>query len=122
MKNKKLIIVFTLIAMFLLVMVTYAKASDVDDLPTIVTDPNGTTNNSLNNENANTPANNTNTSNTDSIGVITNTSNNNANIGNNNTLPQTGVQEDTMLFVFIGICIASAIYAFVRIRKYKNIH
>ena len=38
-----------------------------------------------------------------------------------NKLPQTGVTEDTTLFVFIGICLVSAIYAYTKIKNYKNI-
>ena len=38
-----------------------------------------------------------------------------------NKLPQTGVAEDTTLFVFIGICLVSAIYAYTKIKNYKNI-
>ncbi len=112
MKNKKLIVVFILIVTFLLAMVTCVSASDgVENLPIIDTNPNGTT--------ANQPTNNE---------LVTNNQENNApvlntnGVGNNETLPQTGVAGDTTLFVFIGICIASSIYAYVKIRKYNNIH
>lgn len=112
MKNKKLIVVFILIVASLLAMATCVNASDpVENLPIIDTNPNGTTENQ--------PANNE--------PVANNQDNNapvvNANgVGNNETLPQTGVTGDTTLFVFIGICIASSIYAYVKIRKYNNIH
>ena len=47
--------------------------------------------------------------------------NNTQNTASTNTLPQTGVAEDTALFVFIAICIVSAIYAYIKIRNYKNL-
>ncbi len=115
MKNKKLIVVFILIVAFLLAMVTCVSASDdVGDLPIIDTNPNGTVENQ--------PANNEPvTNNQDNNAPVVNTNNANG-VGNNETLPQTGVAGDTTLFVFIGICIASSIYAYVKIRKYNNIH
>lgn len=107
MKNKKLIVVFILIVAFLLVMVNYTKASDAtDELPTIITNSN--------NNNVQNSANNANVNKTN---ITPNT-----NSGNNGTLPQTGVQGDTTLFIFIGICIVSAIYAYVKIRKYNNVN
>lgn len=105
MKNKKLIVVFILIVLFLLVLINYTKASNaVEQLPTIVNNQN----NNIQNNNIQNPVNNANA--------------NNTNIGNNDTLPQTGVQGDTTLFIFIGICIISAIYAYFKIRKYNNVH
>lgn len=109
MKNKKLIIVFMLVITFLALMVNFTKATnDVEKLPTISTGNNPSEQNQANN----TPA------------PIKN--NNVAPIANNgtsgNTLPQTGVAGDTALFVFIGVCVISAVYAYFRIRKYNNIH
>ncbi len=119
MKNRKLIVVFILIISFLLIMVTATKASDnIGELPTIITNQdNNNTQGSLNTVNNETGNNNT----VGNTNTNTNT-NTNKNMANNNTLPQTGVQEDTTLFIFIGICIASAIYAYFRIRKYNNIY
>lgn len=111
MKNQKIILVFTLIIAFLLVMATFVKATN--DTPLQVAPPNIQTNNPTNNE-----VNNNNTN----APIIGNTTNNNTtNNTATNTLPQTGVAEDTALFVFIAVCVISAVYAFVRIRNYKNI-
>lgn len=109
MKNKKLIIVFILVIAFLLMMVNFTKATDdVGQLPTI-----STGNNPSNQNQANEP-----------INAPTNTpapiTGNNATSGN--TLPQTGVAGDTALFVFIGVCVVSAVYAYFRIKKYNNLH
>ena len=104
MKNKKIILVVALIIAILIAIVPVVKASDEN--PLIITG----TGNEENNEVANTPVLNNETANT-------NTNTNAA----ENKLPQTGVVEDTTLFVFIAICIISAIYAYVKIRNYKNI-
>lgn len=117
MKNKKLMIVFILIVTFLLLMANYTKAAnEVENLPTIITgnevQNDATSNNQQNNKTNNEELNN------NSLNILGNT---NAD-EKNDTLPQTGIQEDTTLFIFIAICIASAIYAYFKIRKYNNIH
>lgn len=103
MKNKKIIL--TIIAMIILVMaiVPCVKASDDGTLNIIE-------NNETNNPNTeNNVANNTeNTENTNNGAA-------------ENKLPQTGVAEDTTLFVFIVICTVSAIYAYIKIRNYRNV-
>lgn len=57
------------------------------------------------------PISNTNTS-------IYNNTNNNAN-NNTNTLPQTGIGDNTGMYIIMGICIISAIYAYKKIRDYN---
>lgn len=110
MKNKKLIIVFMLVITFLALMVTFTKATDdVGQTPSI------DTNNSpslpvMKDNNVPAPITNNN------VEPVTN------NGTSGNTLPQTGVAGDTALFVFIGVCVVSAVYAYFRIRKYNNIH
>ena len=115
MKNQKIILIFTLIVAFLLIMVTFVQATN--DIPLEINPPNiqtnNPTNNEVNNNNTNAPI----IGNTTNNNTVNNTTNNTA----TNTLPQTGVAEDTALFVFIAVCVISAIYAFVRIRNYKNI-
>ena len=109
MKNKKLIIVFMLVITFLALMVTFTKATDdVGQLPTI-DQGNNPTNQDKTNKTPAPIANN-------NVEPVTN------NGTSGNTLPQTGVAGDTALFVFIGVCVASAIYAYFRIRKYNNVH
>ena len=109
MKNKKLIIVFMLVITFLALMVTFTKATDnVEQLPTIDSSNNPSDQNQANNTTA--PITNNN------VAPVTN------NGTSGNTLPQTGVAGDTALFVFIGVCVVSAVYAYFRIRKYNSIH
>ena len=120
MKNRNLIVLFSVIIVALLIFIPCVQATS--NIPIISlnnetppttenTDNTENTTNTVNNENANVPNINTNTG--------TNTGTNNDNVATNN-LPQTGVAEDTTLFVFITVCIVSAIYAFIKIRKYKN--
>lgn len=132
MNNKKLTMIFILIIALLFATITYVSANDISgDLPIL------TGNNVVNNENAganeNTNTGNTNTENSNTGNNETQNGNNanepvtnaptgNNNVsGNNNTLPTTGVAGDTTLFVFITICIASAVYAYIKIRKYNNL-
>ncbi len=116
MKNKNYIIVFALIIAFLLVMVSSVYATDdnplnldiVNETPVNEAQPtNNTDNTELPIQNNTVP--------------ITNSEETVNNTQTNSSLPQTGVAEDTALFVFIAVCIVSAIYAFVKIKNYKNI-
>ena len=124
MKNRKLVIVFVLIVLLLMAIVPYAQATG-NELLIIVNNEenelniieNNEQNNVLNNE-INNVENNVeqNTVNNEQNNTINNTQAN-----NEEGMPQTGVAEDTTLFIFIGICIASAVYAYTKIRNYKNI-
>ena len=121
MKNKKIILVFILIIMCLFMTISRVKATNPLDVKDI------TGNQEQTGGNTQTPDTNTQPtpvpSPTPSPSPTAPTSNGNTN-GNSaqtNSLPDTGVAEDTALFVFITICVASSIYAFVKIRNYKNI-
>ena len=130
MKNKKLLIVFILILTFLLANVTYVMATDnVDQLPTIVIDQdanNEETNNEQapdNNEQTNNEQANNEENNNEELNIIANEEDNEEeNVANDEKLPQTGVQGDALLVIFITVCIISAVYAYFRIRKYNDIH
>lgn len=114
MKNKKIMLVF--IAMIILVMAVtpIVKASDSNPLNIIDEEDGNETNNEVPKTNNELPTNN-------ETPVGNNEPNTeNTNVPENN-LPQTGVAEDTTLFVFIAICLVSAIYAYTKIRNYKNI-
>lgn len=110
MKNKKIMLVF--IAMIILVMAIAPIVKASDSNPLNIINEEGTNNTATNNENLNTN-NETPTTNNE-----TNTENTNV---PENKLPQTGVAEDTTLFIFIAICLVSAIYAYTKIRNYKNV-
>ena len=112
MKNKKIMLVF--IAMIILVMaiMPIVKASENNPFNILNEDDTNNTQNATNDEK---PAAN---SEKPTINDEPNTENTNV---AENKLPQTGVAEDTTLFVFIGICLVSAVYAYTKIRNYKNI-
>lgn len=121
MKNKKCILVFTLIITFLLVLITNVQATNDNPLNIMNINTSNNTTADTNNTN-NTTNTNVTTNNTENTAPILTTNNveNNSNTANT-TLPQTGIAEDTALFVFIAVCIVSAIYAFIKVRNYKNI-
>lgn len=112
MKNKKIMLVF--IAMIILVMaiMPIVKASEENPFNILNEDD---TNNTQNATNSEKPA-----TNSEKPTVNNETNTENTNVAENK-LPQTGVTEDTTLFVFIGICLVSAVYAYTKIRNYKNI-
>lgn len=122
MKNKKIIIVFSMIIavfMFSTMNVSFVKAFDntdfIIDENTENEENNATT---TNNEVYNGVTNNEETNNQEN----TNTENTNLiDSSAENKLPQTGVAESTTLFIFITVCLVSAIYAYIKIRKYRSI-
>lgn len=112
MKNQKITLVFVLIAVFLLIMTGLVQATNNSLQIELPPDANNTQQTNVENNNQvqnNVPTNNTALPTNNQTGAT------------NNTLPQTGVTEDATLFVFITICVISAIYAFVKIKNYKNV-
>lgn len=118
MKNKKFVIVFGLIVLFLLAVVPYTEATG-NELLVIVNNQENQQNEIGNNEVNNEVNNQLNNEVNNVVNNEQNTTNTQAN--NEQGMPQTGVAEDTTLFIFIAVCIASAIFAYTKIRNYKNI-
>lgn len=112
MKNKKIMLVFIAMIIFVMAIMPIVKASDNNPFNILNEDDTNNTQNATNDEK--TAAN----SEKPTINDEPNTENTNV---AENKLPQTGVAEDTTLFVFIGICLVSAIYAYTKIKNYKNI-
>ncbi len=112
MKNKKIMLVFIAMIIFVMAIMPIVKASENNPFNILNEDD---TNNTQNTTNDEKPAAN---SEKPTINDEPNTENTNV---AENKLPQTGVAEDTTLFVFIGICLVSAIYAYTKIRNYKNV-
>ena len=112
MKNKKIMLVFIAMIIFVMAIMPIVKASENNPF-NILNEYD--TNNTQNTTNDEKPAAN---SEKPTINDEPNTENTNV---AENKLPQTGVAEDTTLFVFIGICLVSAIYAYTKIRNYKNV-
>ena len=112
MKNKKIMLVFIAMIIFVMAIMPIVKASDNNPFNILNEDDTNNTQNATNDEKG--AANNE----KPTINDEPNTENTNV---AENKLPQTGVAEDTTLFVFIGICLVSAIYAYTKIKNYKNI-
>ena len=133
MKKSNLIKLFSILLMSIMVIMftTHVWAED-NDFTTLPVNTNNTPNTNSNNNNANTnsniPSNNSNTnrSNINSANINSNNTNNannsnNSSIYNNTNLPKTGIEDSipvAMLVVIFGI---SAIYAYKKIRDYRNI-
>ena len=128
MKKSNLIKLFSILAISAMVMMfnTSVLAADNDGNFTQLTLNNSSSNNS--NSNSNASNSNTNNANTNTKNSNTNTNNsnksnntNNSSIYNNTNLPKTGIEDSipvAMLVVVFGI---SAVYAYKKIRDYKNI-
>lgn len=110
MKNRKIMLIFVTMIILVIAVTPIVKASNSNPLNIIDEEDqnNDVSNNDTQNTNNETP-------------VVNNEPNTeNTNVAENN-LPQTGVAEDTTLFIFIAICLVSAIYAYTKIRNYRNI-
>ena len=118
MKKVIMVVMIVLISCALVVMSTTVKATD--STLDISGDLNIYTGNATtaNTTNGNiTPSMNT-TGNNDVIQPVT--SNTTEGNSTTDTLPQTGVTEDITVMFFIVVCTVSAIYAYKKIRDYKN--
>ena len=133
MKKSNLIKLFSILLMSIMViMFTTNVWAEDNDFTTLPVNTNNTPNTNSKNNNANTnsniPSNNSNTnrSNINSANINSNNTNNannsnNSSIYNNTNLPKTGIEDSipvAMLVVIFGI---SAIYAYKKIRDYRNI-
>lgn len=112
MKNKKIMLVFIAMIIFVMAIMPIVKASDNNPFNILNEDDTNNTQNATNDEK---PA-----ANNEKPTINDESNTENTNVAENK-LPQTGVAEDTTLFVFIGICLVSAIYAYTKIKNYKNI-
>lgn len=112
MKNKKIMLVFIAMIIFVMAIMPIVKASDNNPFNILNEDDTNNTQNATNDEK---PA-----ANNEKPTINDEPNTENTNVAENK-LPKTGVAEDTTLFVFIGICLVSAIYAYTKIKNYKNI-
>ena len=112
MKNKKIMLVFIAMIIFVMAIMPIVKASDNNPFNILNEDDTNNTQNATNDEK---PA-----ANNEKPTINDEPNTENTNVAENK-LPQTGVAEDTTLFVFKGICLVSAIYAYTKIKNYKNI-
>lgn len=123
----KVILVLIVSAMLILSYTTIVNAADAntfeDITPTL--DPNaGSSSGSTNANNAN--ANSANTNALVSNSANTNTNNTNTNTNNssvyaNSNLPSTGIGESLPIALLVIVCAISAVYAYKKIKDYRNI-
>ena len=111
--NSKVVLILIVALVCITVLSTIVNATDSNGL-NLITDPNATNTNKVTNNNQNSNLNNNLNSNTNN-NINSNTSSYN---NTNTTLPQTGI-EDFSLWIIIPICLASAIYAYKKIRDYN---
>ena len=105
------ILLVTIVAILMLVTNSVYAAGAVVLSPT---DNNAATNNSAVDNNANT--------NSALTSTLTPTTpvNNSASTLNSN-LPRTGIADNTVVFIVVGVCAVAAIYAYKKVRDYKGI-
>lgn len=123
----KVILVLMISAMLILSYTTIVNAADTSNTQTFdditgTLDPNSA---SANNANTNTGNTNTNaiasnSSNTNNTNT-SNTNTNNSSVYANSNLPSTGIGESLPLALLVVVCVISAIYAYKKIKDYRNI-
>lgn len=117
MKRNVLIKVFLLIAILVsLVTVTL----DVNAEAIVLAEPGNNSTGSTTEETTptnNTPVNNTPVNDAGVSSTLTPTVNNTE----NTNLPETGIEDSTILYVVLGISVVAAIYAYKKVRDYKGI-
>lgn len=110
MKKVMLIMLIAVLALFVLQSIVSATPLNITSALNNTTESNATGSNSQQS---------TNTANNTTNNTTNNTSTNNV-INNTETLPQTGLTEDITIMFFIVLCVASAVFAYVKIRKYNE--
>ncbi len=124
MKKEKIlkIIVVLILGVTLLAMSTrvFAAVGDSDGLMDLYDD----TTNQLNTTNTNNTNTNTNQLNTNTLNMNTNTNITNTTLNTNNyntNLPKAGAAENKMLGVAFTVLAITAVYAYKKVKEYKNI-
>ena len=118
-KNNKKILTFIILILISMTTIVFANSPVIIDQNSLGFD-NNENYESLNDQGDTNTNTNTNTNN--NTNTNTNTNRNTSNNANTNSskLPQTGI-EDYSIGIMIIICIASAIYAYKKVRDYNNI-
>ena len=116
------IFLVVLVSLMLIITTSYVQAVDnttgYQDL-TNLTGNNTTGNNTANNNSTNNTA--RNNSNTLNTGAVANNNRNNTSTYNNTSLPKTGVEDSIPTMLLLVVFGISAVYAYKKIKEYKNI-
>lgn len=115
MKRDVLIKGFLLIAILISIV---AITLDVNADAIVLAEPGNNTAAESTTTTDNTPANNTPTNNAGVSSTLTPTVNN---ANTNTNLPKTGLEDNTMLYIVLGVSAVAAIYAYKKVRDYKEI-
>lgn len=113
MKKNSLIKGILLVTIIAVLMLVTNSVYAADAIVLSPTDNNAATNNSAVDNNANT--NSALTSTLTPTTPVNNTSTLNSN------LPKTGIADNTVVFIVVGVCAVAAIYAYKKVRDYKGI-
>lgn len=113
MKRNSLIKGILLVTIVAILMLVTNSVYAADAIVLSPTDNNAATNNSAVDNNANT--NSALTSTLTPTTPVNNTSTLNSN------LPKTGIADNTVVFIVVGVCAVAAIYAYKKVRDYKGI-
>lgn len=113
MKRNSLIKGILLVTIVAILMLVTNSVYAADAIVLSPTDNNAATNNSAVDNNANT--NSALTSTLTPTTPVNNTSTLNSN------LPKTGIADNTVVFIIVGVCAVAAIYAYKKVRDYKGI-
>lgn len=115
----KIVLVLCTSLMVMLSATTVMAADEIDLTNTLENLSNNTNTNNTNTNNTNTNSNRTNTNNTNSNNTNGNT--NNSSIYNNTSLPKTGITDSIPVAVLLVVFGISSVYAYKKIKDYKNI-
>ena len=121
-KMKKVMLLILIAVLTLLVLQSIVSATDT---PLNITSAlNNTTGNNNTSGTTDLPIltsnNQQSTNGTNSTNNTTNNTSTNNVINNTEKLPQTGLTEDITIMFFIVLCVASAVFAYVKIRRYND--
>lgn len=116
MNKSNLIKLFSILLISIMVIMFTSNvlaATDTDDFSDLTNTLNNTNNTNTNSSNTNTNDTNTNSSNVNKS--------NNTSIYNNTNLPKTGIEDSIPVAILVVIFGISSIYAYKKIKEYKNI-
>lgn len=113
----KIVLVLCVSLMVMLFSTNVMAAEEIDLTETLNNMSNNTNTNNTNTNNSNSNRANTNTNNTNN----TNRNTNNSSIYNNTSLPKTGITDSIPVAVLLVVFGISSVYAYKKIKDYKNI-
>lgn len=121
MKKSNLIKVVLVLGISLMVMLftTNVMAVNEVDLTSTIDNTSNDSNSNSNSNNSNSNSNRTNNTNTNRTNNTNNT--NNSSVYNNTNLPKTGISDSIPVALLLVVFGVSSVYAYKKIRDYKNI-